>query len=79
MKIRIGVDSTDHIAFFCPRCLIAMKVEKVSTEKVLVNAKTKKYDKCTWIHCECIHHGKMGWRKFYWTVETGDQCVSITK
>ena len=72
MHIQLGIDDTDHVGFFCPRCKAGMKVTKVQTEKVLVDANTGKHDKCTWIHCACPTHGNVGWRKFYWTVGHSD-------
>ena len=78
MDIQLGVDDTDHVAFFCPQCEAVMKVTKVQTEKVLVNTASGKHDKCTWIHCACPTHGNVGWRKFYWTVEDGEYCKHRT-
>ncbi len=74
MNIQIGIDDTDHIAFFCGQCKSVMKVTKTETHKVCVNTTTGKHDKCTWIHCQCPTHGNVGWRKFYWTVENGGYC-----
>ena len=78
MDIQLGVDDTDHVAFFCPQCKSVMKVTKVQTQRVLVNTNTGKHDKCTWIHCSCPTHGNVGWRKFYWTVEDGQYCDDRT-
>jgi predicted RNA-binding Zn-ribbon protein involved in translation (DUF1610 family) len=53
--IQIGVDDTDHIAFFCPKCGSAMAVRKVQTRrKMLVNTRTGKTDNCTYVYCNAI-------------------------
>ena len=78
MDIQLGVDNTDHLAFFCPHCKAVMKVTKVQTERAIVNTRAGKHDKCTWIHCACPKHGNVGWRKFYWTVEDGQYCDART-
>lgn len=76
MDIHIGIDDTDHMAFFC-RCNKAMRVERVKTDKVTVDFKRKKTDNCTWVYlrCEC---GNIGWRKFYW-LDDGQFCVFRTQ
>ena len=76
--IQIGVDNTDHIAFFCRTCGEAMKVTMVKTVRMLVNSNTGKMDKCTWIQCTCRVHGGQGHRKFYWTTEDGFYCDDKT-
>lgn len=77
--IQIGVDSTDHVAFFCPTCNSAMRVEGVDTKNVIVNSKTKAKDKCTFIWLRCKKCKDMtGARKFYWTIETGEYCEDRT-
>jgi hypothetical protein len=71
IPIQAGVDDTDHIAFFCGECGSVLKVEKVHTDKVVVRVSPRTEDKCTWVHCVCPKHGRIGWRKFYWTCDDG--------
>ena len=79
MDIPIGVDQTDHVAFFCPDCDGAMLVTKVLTEDVVVDSVLGTYDKCTWIqlHCPACKTDK-GHRKFYWKTEDGVYCTERT-
>ena len=85
--IIIGIDDTDHIAFFCPACqhqervVAPMKAVKVQTQTVVVDARIPhkpKHDKCTWIHLKCGTCGLTGFRKFYWTCEDGEYCTDRT-
>ncbi len=79
--IQIGVDTTDHMAFYCPDCNKTMRVTGVKTERVIVDVRnpTKpKYDKCTWVYLECSKCGGAAQRKFYWTVEDGRHCTDRT-
>jgi hypothetical protein len=76
--VPIGVDETDHIAFFCPQCDRVLTVTSVVTKRVLVNANTGNKDKCTWVrlHCSSCRVGDQ--RKFYWTTERGEYCDERT-
>jgi hypothetical protein len=66
--VQIGVDCTDHVAFFCPNCDSLMNVVGVRTKSVLVNALTSANDKCTWVYLRCRKCRTSAQRKFYWTV-----------
>jgi uncharacterized radical SAM superfamily Fe-S cluster-containing enzyme len=66
-NIRVGVDTTDHLAFFCPECNAVMFIRDVTTKYMVVNTATGEKDRCTWIECLCPEHGYMGNRKFYWS------------
>lgn len=78
--IPIGVDDTDHIAFFCPECRdinginSPMFVTKVYTNRMVVNTRTGAKDKCTWIHLKCPTCNDAGQRKFYWKGEDEENC-----
>lgn len=77
--IPIGVDDTDHIAFFCPYCDKALTITRVLTQNVIVRTPPDKYDKCTWIYTRCKPcRIDTGFRKFYWTVEDGQFCTNRT-
>ena len=67
MNIQIGIDSTDHIGFFCPICRTQMHVMGVATENVVVQAQPKKMDLCTVISLVCPNCKTEGDRKVYWT------------
>jgi hypothetical protein len=65
-NIPIGVDETDHAAFFCPACDVHMIVTDVKTQNVVVNTGTGEHDNCTWIRLQCPKCSHCGQRKFYW-------------
>lgn len=75
--IVIGVDDTDHVAFYCPDCDVAMKVFRVFTQRINVSDKGDK-DKCTWVYLRCRNCKGEGQRKFYWTIEDGMYCDDKT-
>ena len=71
-NIEVGIDDTDHIGFFCD-CGYQADVTRVRTEKVIVKTgPPREMGQCTWINCRCPKHGDIGWRKFYWAVDTDD-------
>lgn len=79
--IPIGVDGTDHMAFFCPVCKHQsgvddiMAITKVETKKV--KGGRWKDEKCTWIHLQCGTCESIGHRKIYW-IDSDFKCVSRT-
>lgn len=68
--IPIGVDDTDHIAFFCPNCGKAMTVSSVG-------ASGPPHNQCTHIFLRCAC-GTRGQRKFYHTTDDGKYCTHRT-
>lgn len=76
--IVIGVDDTDHIAFFCPYCKSTLKIIRVTTKNVIIDFEHNK-DNCTWINLKCPNCKRVGHRKFYWKVEDGRFCWMTTK
>ena len=66
-NIQIGIDSTDHIAFFCPECKNVMDIDNVVTSEVEIDSATKETDNCTWIYLHCSQCNAEGKRKMYWT------------
>ncbi len=78
-NVVIGVDSTDHIAFFCPRCKKTMNVAQCFTKKIVVTMDGNKKDYCTWISLICDDCKVHSQRKFYWMVEDGRYCSQLTK
>ena len=76
--VQVGVDTTDHMSFFC-ECGKTMKVTNVRTIKwMTVNYNTGHKDNCTWVYVECVC-GKEGHRKFYWTCGKTQFVTSRTK
>jgi len=71
--IQIGIDDTDHITFFCPKCSKAMKVLEVFSKKIVIDLEKNK-DNCTWILLVCKECKRIGQRKFYWESEDGRFC-----
>ena len=75
--IPVGVDSTDHLEFFCPACRDQdridqpMDIVRVETKRIIVNTETGTRDKCTWIHLQCPLCKDTGQRKSYWTCADG--------
>jgi uncharacterized protein with PIN domain len=64
--IEVGVDDTDHMVFFCPKCSNElMKVKSVYTKK--------EPDKCTIISLICPVCKTTGMRKFYWVGKLSEQ------
>jgi hypothetical protein len=77
--IQVGVDGTDHMAFFCPKCRSPMAVRKVQTRrKMVVNTKTGETDNCTYVYLQCKSCKTVGGqRKFYWN-DDGSYCKDRT-
>lgn len=73
----LGVDSTDHIAFFCKRCRKTMRVIEIVTRKAVYSSDFGK-DNCTWIYLVCDKCEVLQQRKFYWKSEDGRFCLNIT-
>jgi len=76
--IQLGVDGTDHVAFFCPDCNRVMKVIEVISRNIAVTTDGKTKDNCTWIYLVCDNCKRLGQRKFYWSEETGEYCWQKT-
>jgi hypothetical protein len=75
-RVAIGVDDTDHVAFFCPECKGVMTVTNVDTNGVL--RKVPAANACTNVYLKCTKCGNKDWRKFYWLAETGENCTHRT-
>lgn len=75
-NIPLGVDETDHFAFWCPHC----DASGITTAMHATNVVTKKVqrDKCTWIYLQCPVCGSTGQRKTYWTEADEGYCGSRT-
>jgi len=59
LDIEVGVDDTNHMIFFCPKCSNElMRVKSIYT--------AKEPDKCTTIRLICPVCKTTGMRKFYW-------------
>lgn len=78
-NVPVGVDTTDHIAFFCPICNNVMVIKDINTVEMIPHPQTKALDKCTWIYFYCPQcQENKGHRKFYWTTENGENCTQRT-
>jgi len=77
--IQVGVDQSDHMAFFCPKCGSVMVVRNVRTRrKMLVNTRTGETDNCTYVYLQCNSCKTIGGkRKFYWN-DDGTYCDDRT-
>ena len=79
-NVQIGIDDTDHISFFCNECNKVMKVFDCYNRNYFkkIESKSEK-DKVTYIKLFCLNCKKVGYRKFYWTLEDGKFCWQKTK
>ena len=69
--IHLGVDDTDHISFFCPKCNKPMEIIEVVSKKMQIDMEGTK-DYCTWIYLVCNKCKELGQRKFYWNNKLHD-------
>jgi hypothetical protein len=66
-NIPIAFDSTDHLAFICPKCNNEMNIKEVRTlKKVGLHLLGTTTDDCTYIKVYCKNCEIVGQRKFYW-------------
>jgi len=70
-NIQVGIDDTDHIVFYCPKCKETMTIQSVNTEK-------DPSDNCTMVYLECKKCNIEGKRKFYWKTDDGKFCHQKT-
>lgn len=75
-NIQLGVDDTDHICFFCPKCKQPLEIIAVETMNNFYDGKTR--ENCTWIYMVCHNCKILGQRKFYWKSEDGRYCWQKT-
>lgn len=76
-NIQVGLDSTDHICFYCPICKMPMEIVEVFSKKVIIDFE-KNRDYCTWVYLVCHTCKRFGQRKFYWNTEDGKFCFQKT-
>ena len=76
-NIQIGIDDTDHICFFCPKCKNPLEVIEVLSKRIVIDFEENK-DNCTWIYLVCHNCKLLGKRKFYWKIEDGRFCWQKT-
>lgn len=82
--VGVGIDTTDHLDFFCSKCKKPVDVVRMSTRcikydkknkyvkkaiKLNPNVKVRTFEKCTWINFYCKSCNLFSYRKFYWTDE----------
>lgn len=66
-NVPVGVDETDHMGFFCPKCDVTMIVTGVETQHLVMKEKDlSSRDNCTWVRLRCPKCAEQGKRKFYW-------------
>lgn len=69
----VGIDTTDHLTFFCRRCKKGVEIVKVTRQNIKyskkllkMNPDVKPVEKCTFVSFYCESCNLISYLKFYW-------------